>query len=139
MRDGGYPLWGYPLYAAVPGRRGMLPCIIHPRSLALPHALTTAAAGRLTRTRSPPHHPTQHPTPNTPTHRRSWVTEKVLEIPRRADFSDYSAMAFAPAPSTKMAILSQADAKVWVSQSWGGAGWGEKGTGGEQGWGGYKG
>ena len=51
-----------------------------------------------------------------------WHTQRVLQIPPRADFTDYSAFAFAPGPaSTKMAILSQTDAKVWV-RWWGG--WG---------------
>lgn len=51
-----------------------------------------------------------------------WETTKIISIPPRADFTDYSAFAFAPDPaSSKVAVLSQADAKVWVrSGRWNG-------------------
>ena len=42
-----------------------------------------------------------------------WKPEQVIEVPKTAYFTDYSAMAFDP-DGDKLAILSQENAALWV-------------------------
>ncbi|GAB4821140.1 hypothetical protein N2152v2_008186 [Parachlorella kessleri] len=44
-----------------------------------------------------------------------WKTERVIKVPRQANFRDYSAMAF-NGESLSLAILSQEDAAIWVGE-----------------------
>lgn len=44
--------------------------------------------------------------------RPRWRPQRVIKIPRRAHFTDYSAFAFR---GSKLAILSQENAALWVS------------------------